>query len=122
MKKKKTMKKKRGGTPSKSSSKYKNLTYKTQVYRTKSTIKGEKLYNPLTKRWIQNTASNRNSVLKQIEKSDVEQESPGDYRLEQFSDELLPRLFKSPGSDGTPKVSSVEAMAEEEEKEAAPEF
>ena len=121
MKKKKTMKKKRGGTPSKSS-KYKNLTYKTQVYRTKSTIKGEKLYNPLTKRWIQNTASNRNSVLKQIEKSDVEQESPGDYRLEQFSDELLPRLFKSPGSDGTPKVSSVEAMAEEEEKEAAPEF
>ena len=111
MKKKKTMKKKRGGTPSKSSSKYKNLTYKTQVYRTKSTNQGEKLYNPLTKRWIQNTASNRNSVLKQIEKSDVEeQESPGDYRLEQFSDELLPRLFKSPGSDyGTPKVAETES-------------
>ena len=122
MKKKKTMKKKKGRTPPKSS-KYKDLTYKTQVYRTKSTIQGEKLYNPLTKRWIQNTASNRNSVLKQIEKSDVEQESPGDYRLEQFSDELLPRLFKSPGSDyGTPKVSSIEVMAEEEEEEAAPEF
>ena len=46
MKKKKTMKKtKKGETPSKSS-KYKNLTYKTQVYRTKSTIQGEKLYNP----------------------------------------------------------------------------
>ena len=49
--------------------------------------------------------------MKQIEKSDVEkQESPGDYRLEQFSDELLPRLFKSPGSDyGTLRVSETEA-------------
>ena len=113
MKKKKTMKKKKGRTPPKSS-KYKNLTYKTEVYRTKSTIEGEKLYNPLTKKWIQNTASNRNSVLKQIEKSDVEQESPGDYRLEQFSDELLPRLFKSPGSDLTPRVAETEALEFEE--------
>ena len=65
MKRKKTMKKKKGGTPPKS--KYKDLTYKSQVYRTKKTNSGERLYNPLTKRWIKNTASNRNSVLKQIE-------------------------------------------------------
>ena len=97
MKGKKTMKKKKGGSPPKS--KYKDLTYKSQVYRTKKTNSGERLYNPLTKRWIKNTASNRNSVLKQIEKSNIVKESPGDYRFEQFSDEVLPDLFKSPSSN-----------------------
>ena len=61
-------------------SKYKNLTYKTQVYRTKKTNSGERLYNPLTKRWIKNTASNRNSVLKQIEKSNVVGGGQGDLK------------------------------------------
>ena len=118
MRRKKTMKKKKGGTPPKS--KYKDLTYKSQVYRTKKTNSGERLYNPLTKRWIKNTASNRNSVLKQIEKSNVVGVGQGNYRLEQFSDEVLPNLFKSPSSNSLKRNSNKSDSATSSKSDVIP--